>query len=478
MAKVLIPTPLRQFADKHDSLDVPGGTVGEVLDALTMQYPELRRHLFNDEGKLRSFVNVYVADEDIRYLNKNSTLVKDTDTISIVPSIAGGSAGIAPPPVALDKDEVLRYSRHLIMPEVGMEGQLKLKQAQVLLVGTGGLGAPLGLYLAAAGIGRIGLVDFDVVDFTNLQRQVIHGTKDVGRKKLDSAADRMRDINPFVEIEKHEVALNSGNALDILGKYDIVIDGTDNFPTRYLVNDACVLLGKPNVYGSIFRFEGQATVFAYEGGPCYRCLYPEPPPPGLVPSCAEGGVLGILPGTIGLIQATEAVKLILGIGEPLVGRLLLYDALGMRFRELKLRRNPECPVCGDHPTVTKLIDYQQFCGVPQQQAVPTASKGEIDPVEVKAKLDRGDPFVLIDVREPHEYQICRIPAARLIPLGEIPKRVKELNPADEVVVHCKSGMRSAKAADFLRQAGFKNVLNMKGGILAWSDNVDPSVPKY
>lgn len=478
MAKVLIPTPLRQYVDKHDAIDVPGGTVGEILDSLTMQYPDLRRHLYNDEGKLRSFVNVYVADEDIRYLNKNATPVKETDTISIVPSIAGGSAGVASPPVSLDKDEVLRYSRHLIMPEVGMEGQLKLKQAKVLLVGTGGLGAPLGLYLAAAGVGRIGLVDFDVVDFTNLQRQVIHGTKDVGRKKLDSASDRMHDINPFVQIDRHEVALTSENALDILKDYDIVIDGTDNFPTRYLVNDACVLLGKPNVYGSIFRFEGQATVFAYEGGPCYRCLYPEPPPPGLVPSCAEGGVLGILPGTVGLIQATEAVKLILGIGEPLVGRLLLFDALGMRFRELKLRRNAECPVCGDHPTVTKLIDYQQFCGVPQQKEEPVAVSGEIDPVEVKAKIDRGDQFVLIDVREPHEYQICRIPQAQLIPLGDVPRRVNELNSADEIVLHCKSGVRSGKAADFLRQAGFKRVLNMKGGILAWSDKVDPTVPKY
>jgi adenylyltransferase/sulfurtransferase len=480
MPKILIPTPLRQYAEKRDSIDVSGGTVGEALDALTMQYPELRRHLFTDEGKLRSFVNVYVSDEDIRYLNKDATPVKDTDTISIVPSIAGGSAGVAAPPVALDKDEILRYSRHLIIPEVGMEGQLKLKQAKVLLIGAGGLGAPLGLYLAAAGVGRIGIVDFDVVDFTNLQRQVIHGTHDVGRKKLDSAADAMLEINPHIQIDKHETALSSENALDILKDYDIIIDGTDNFPTRYLVNDACVLLKKPNVYGSIFRFEGQATIFAYEGGPCYRCLYPEPPPPGLVPSCAEGGVLGILPGTIGLIQATEAVKLILGIGEPLVGRLLLYDALSMRFRELKLRRNIDCPVCGDHPTITKLIDYHQFCGVPRQQEAPPAGvkEGEIDPVEVKARIDRGDRFVLIDVREPHEYQICNIPFAKLIPLGDLPKRVNELDSADEIVVHCKSGVRSAKAADFLKQAGFKKVLNMKGGILAWSDKVDPSVPKY
>lgn len=382
--------------------------------------------------------------------------------------------------MTLDKDEILRYSRHLIMPEVGMEGQLKLKNAKVLLVGAGGLGAPLGMYLAAAGIGRIGMVDFDVVDFTNLQRQVIHGTKDVGKKKLDSAAETMLDINPFVQIDKFDVGLTSENAMAIIKDYDMVIDGTDNFPTRYLVNDACVLSGKPNVYGSIFRFEGQATVFAYPGGPCYRCLYPEPPPPGLVPSCAEGGVLGILPGTVGLIQATEAVKLILGIGEPLVGRLLLYDALAMRFRELKLRRNPECPVCGDHPTVKQLIDYHQFCGVPQQQpaepAQPTAT--EVEPVEVKARIDRGDSFVLVDVREPHEYQICNIPYAKLIPLGDLPKRVNELNSADPIVVHCKSGARSAKAQTFLKEAGFKNVLNMKGGILRWSDTVDPQVPKY
>ena len=383
--------------------------------------------------------------------------------------------------MTLNNDEIKRYSRHLIMPEVGMEGQLKLKAAKVLLVGTGGLGAPLGMYLAAAGVGRIGLVDFDVVDFSNLQRQVIHGTKDVGKKKLDSAAETMLDINPHIQIDKFEVALTSENALGIIKDYDMVIDGTDNFPTRYLVNDACVLSGKPNVYGSIFRFEGQATVFAYKGGPCYRCLYPEPPPPGLVPSCAEGGVLGILPGTIGLVQATEAVKLILGIGEPLVGRLMLYDALAMKFRELKLRRNPECPICGDNPTIKELIDYHQFCGVPQEPvaAAPMSiSSTEIEPTEVKAKIDRGDKFVLVDVREPHEYQICSIPTAKLIPLGLLPKRLNELNAHDEIVVHCKSGMRSAKAQDLLKASGFKNVLNMKGGILAWSDKVDPSVPKY
>ena len=386
----------------------------------------------------------------------------------------------AEPPVSLSKEEILRYSRHLIMPEVGMEGQLKLKSASVLLVGTGGLGAPLGMYLAAAGVGRIGLVDFDVVDASNLHRQVIHGTKDVGRKKLDSAADTIADINPNVRIDKYDVLLTSENAMEICAPYDLIIDGTDNFPTRYLVNDVCVLQKKPNVYGSIFRFEGQATVFAYEGGPCYRCLYPEPPPPGLVPSCAEGGVLGILPGVIGLIQATEAIKLILGAGEPLVGRLVLYDALAMRFRELKLRRNPECPVCGDNPTVTQLIDYEQFCGLPQHEgpAAPVVDQGDVDPAEVKAMLDRGDDFLLIDVREPHEYLICSIPTASLIPLGDVEKRSGELDRDKLIVMHCKMGGRSAKAVAQLKELGFTRVRNMAGGILAWSDKVDPSVPKY
>jgi len=487
MAKVLIPTPLRQYTGKQDAVSASGATVAEVLNALTAEYPDLRKQIFTPEGKVRSFVNVYLNDEDIRYLSKDATPVGDADTISLVPSIAGGSTVAAPPEeAALTKDEILRYSRHLIIPEVGIEGQQKLKAAKVLLVGAGGLGAPLGLYLAAAGVGHIGMVDFDVVDFTNLQRQVIHSTADVGRKKLDSAAEKMQAINPNVKITRHEVALSSENALDILKDYDLVVDGTDNFPTRYLVNDACVLLNKPNVYGSIFRFEGQATVFAYEGGPCYRCLYPEPPPPGLVPSCAEGGVLGILPGTIGLIQATEAVKLILGIGQPLVGRLLLYDALSMRFRELKLRKNPECPVCGEHRTITKLIDYHQFCGVPNPQSpggAPPAqeakvNEGEIDVTELKQKMDRGDKFVLIDVREPHEYKIASIPGSRLIPLGEFPRHVGEFDPEADIVIHCKSGMRSAKACAVLRQAGFQHVRNVVGGILAWSDKIDPSVPKY
>jgi len=389
-------------------------------------------------------------------------------------------AGVAEPQVALSKDEIMRYSRHLIMPEVGMEGQLKIKQGKVLMVGAGGLGAPLGLYLAAAGVGKIGIVDFDVVDETNLQRQVIHGTKDIGRPKLDSAAERIKDINPYVEVAKYSERLSSENALELFKDYDVIVDGTDNFPTRYLVNDACVLLGKPNVYGSIFRFEGQATVFNYQDGPCYRCLYPEPPPPGLVPSCAEGGVLGILPAVIGSIQATETVKILLGKGETLSGRLLLYDALNMKFRELKLRRDPAWKPGEPHPTIKELIDYEQFCGIPQQEPEPQAapSEWEISATELKQKLDSGGQVFIVDVREPHEYEICSIPGTKLIPLGELPKRVHELNSADDIVVHCKSGARSAKAVDFLRQTGFRKVKNLKGGILAWSDEVDPSVPKY
>jgi adenylyltransferase/sulfurtransferase len=478
MAKILIPTALRQFTEQSDTVDVSGATVSDALNALTARYPDIKKNLFNDQGKLRSFVNVYVNDEDIRYLDKGDTKLHGSETISIVPSIAGGATAVEEQAQALTNDEIARFSRHLILPEVGMQGQTKLKHAKVAMIGAGGLGAPLGLYLAAAGVGRIGLVDFDVVDVSNLQRQVIHGTSDIGRKKLDSAADRMTDINPNIRIDKFDAGLTSENALEILRDYDIVVDGTDNFPTRYLVNDACVILKKPNVYGSIFRFEGQATVFAYEDGPCYRCLYPEPPPPGLVPSCAEGGVLGILPGVIGVIQATEAVKIILGIGDTLKGRLLLYDALGMKFRELKLRRDKECPVCGDHPTVTKLIDYQQFCGIkPMTQQAP-ATTGVIDALELKQKIDRGDKFVLLDVREPHEYQIARVPGSILIPLGDLPKRLNELDKDADIVAQCKSGGRSQKAVDLLKQNGFQHVRNMTGGITAWSDKVDPSVPKY
>jgi len=380
---------------------------------------------------------------------------------------------------SLSSDEMARYSRHLILPEVGQEGQQKLKAAKVLCVGTGGLGSPLAFYLAAAGIGTLGLVDFDVVDASNLQRQIIHSTKDVGRPKLDSAAEKLQALNPFLNIVKHETMLTSKNALEIIRQYDVVADGTDNFPTRYLVNDACVLTGKPNAYGSIFRFEGQASVFATQDGPCYRCLYPEPPPPGLVPSCAEGGVLGILPGLVGVIQATEVIKLILGKGEPLIGRLLLVNSLDMRFRELKLRKNPDCPVCGSHPTVTELIDYQQFCGIVPEQKAPTMQNGipQMSVKELKQRLDQGDKPFILDVREPWEYQVANI-GGHLIPLNDLPKRVSELNPDQEIVVQCKSGGRSQRAAEFLARNGFEKIHNLAGGILAWSSEIDPAVPRY
>lgn len=384
---------------------------------------------------------------------------------------------VKPEATTLTNEEILRYSRHLIMPEVGMVGQQKLKAARVLCIGAGGLGSPLALYLAAAGVGTLGIVDFDVVDFTNLQRQIIHSTADVGRKKLDSAAEKLKAINPFINLKTFETRLTSENALELFRDFDIVADGTDNFPTRYLVNDACVLTGKPNVYGSIFRFEGQASVFATEDGPCYRCLYPEPPPPGLVPSCAEGGVLGILPGLVGVMQATEVIKLILGAGEPLIGRLLLIDALGMKFRELKLRKNPECPVCGKHPTITKLIDYNEFCGIRGEEKPLETGIPEMQVEELKRRLDAGDDLFVLDVREPHEYQICNI-GGHLIPLGDLPKRVNELDSSCEIVAHCRSGVRSAKAVGFLQQAGFKKVHNLAGGILAWADRVDPKMPKY
>jgi adenylyltransferase/sulfurtransferase len=380
----------------------------------------------------------------------------------------------------LTTDDLSRYSRHLILPEVGMEGQQRLKAARVLCVGTGGLGSPLAFYLAAAGIGTLGLVDFDVVDASNLQRQIIHSTKDIGRKKLDSAEEKLKALNPALNVVKHDTMLTSANAMEILKDYDIVADGTDNFPTRYLVNDACVLLGKPNVYGSIFRFEGQASVFATENGPCYRCLYPEPPPPGLVPSCAEGGVLGILPGLVGVIQATEAIKLILGKGEPLIGRLLLVDALSMRFRELKLRKNPECPVCGPNPTVTALIDYEHFCGIePESKEEKTLKNGipQLTVKELKRRMDAGEDVFVLDVREPYEYQIANI-GGTLIPQNDVPQRLKEIDREREIVVQCRSGARSQRIAEYLKQAGYPRVVNLAGGILAWSDEIDPKVQKY
>jgi len=491
-----IPTPLRPFTDKQESVQVSGGTVGELLADLTKKHDGLRKHLYTDEGKLRNFVNVYLNDEDIRYLQREATPVKPGDSLSIVPSVAGGAPTetptMNPRAVAggamdelpqLTQDEIKRYSRHLIMPEVGMDGQRRIKAGSVLCIGAGGLGSPAAMYLAAAGIGRIGMVDFDVVDFSNLQRQLLHGTKDVGTSKNESARRRIEDLNPHVHVETYETLLTSQNALGLFKDYDVILDGTDNFPTRYLVNDACVLTGKPNAYGSIFRFEGQASVFATKDGPCYRCLYPEPPPPGLVPSCAEGGVLGVLPGIIGVIQATETIKLITGIGEPLIGRFMIYDALRMKFRELKLRKDPECPVCGTNPTVTKLIDYEQFCGLrpepaQEQQKGAAVADWEITPVELKKKLDAGETPLILDVREPNEYQINKIAGSTLIPLGELPRRYQELPRDREIVTQCKMGGRSAKAMDFLKSVGFTNVKNLRGGILEWIDKVDPSQPKY
>jgi sulfur-carrier protein adenylyltransferase/sulfurtransferase len=382
----------------------------------------------------------------------------------------------------LNAEEIKRYSRHLIMPEIGMDGQRRIKAGSVLCIGAGGLGSPAAMYLAAAGVGRIGIVDFDVVDYSNLQRQLLHTTPDVGMSKLQSAKNKINALNPHVQVDTYEEALSSDNAMRLFKGYDVILDGTDNFPTRYLVNDACVLMGIPNAYGSIFRFEGQASVFATKDGPCYRCLYPEPPPPGLVPSCAEGGVLGVLPGVIGVIQATESIKLLTGVGNPLIGRFMIYDALNMKFRELKLRKDPDCPVCGTHPTVTKLIDYDQFCGIVQpaqdHSSGATVSATEITPVELKAKLDAGETPLILDVREPNEYQINKIAGSTLIPLGELPRRYQELPKDRQIITQCKMGGRSAKAQDFLKTVGFTNVLNLKGGILEWIDKVDPSQPKY
>jgi molybdopterin/thiamine biosynthesis adenylyltransferase/rhodanese-related sulfurtransferase/molybdopterin converting factor small subunit len=477
MPEILIPTPLRPHAGNASRVRVEGRTVGDALAALVREHPGLEAHLYTEGGALRNFVNVYVGDDDIRYRDRDATPVGEDDVVSIVPSVAGGG------PVALDEveltnEEIRRYSRHLIMPEVTLEGQKKLKRASVLLIGAGGLGSPAALYLAAAGVGRMGLVDFDVVDASNLQRQVLHGTSDVGRPKLESARDRIADLNPHVEIEIHETRLSSENALDLFADYDVVVDGTDNFPTRYLVNDACVLTGKPNVYASIFRFEGQASVFAAPGGPCYRCLYPEPPPPGLVPSCAEGGVLGILPGLLGTIQATETIKLILGVGEPLIGRLLLVDALAMSFRTLQLRKDPACPMCGESPTIRELVDYEAFCGIAPGGDGGDATVEEITVHDVARALEEGDEVTVLDVREPHEWEICHIDGARLVPLSELPGRMHELDPARSYYVHCKTGVRSAKAIDQLRQAGFARLKNVRGGIKAWAEEIDPRMPTY
>jgi sulfur-carrier protein adenylyltransferase/sulfurtransferase len=474
---VTIPTPLRSFTGGRDAVELQGGTVAEVLDGLLSAHGGLKRHLVQDDGRLRNFVNLYLNDTDIRHLDSTATPVREGDVLTIVPSIAGGR----PPAVAtelprLSHAETLRYSRHLLLPEVGVEGQRKLKAARVLTIGAGGLGSPLSLYLAAAGVGTIGIVDFDVVDLTNLQRQIVHGTSTLGRSKLESAKARLTDLNPNLKVESFETRLSAENALEIIREFDIVVDGTDNFPTRYLVNDACVLLGKPNVYGSIFRFEGQASVFYAKEGPCYRCLYSEPPPPGLVPSCAEGGVLGVLPGIIGSIQALETIKWIIGAGDSLVGRLVLFDALKLRFRELKLRKDPNCPICGDAPTIRELIDYEAFCGI---GAAPAYQGPEVLVEELNEEwAAKGDDLVVVDVREPHEWEIAHLEGSRLIPLGQLPERINELDGHAEIVTYCHKGSRSMKALEILKGAGFGKVRSLAGGIDAWAQRVEPGMPRY
>src|SRR5215213_2762528 len=472
---VSIPTPLRGFTAGQDTIQLPGHTVGEVLDGLLAAHGGLKRHLFQDDGRLRNFVNLYLNETDIRHLSATATPVQSGDVLTIVPSIAGGSPALGSE-AALSHAEVLRYSRHLLLPEVGIAGQRKLKSARVLTVGAGGLGSPLSLYLAAAGVGTIGIVDFDVVDLTNLQRQIVHGTSTLGQSKLQSAEARLTDVNPNVRIEKHSARLSSQNALEIMREYDIIVDGSDNFPTRYLVNDACVLLGKPNVYGSIFRFEGQASLFYARQGPCYRCLYSEPHPPGLVPSCAEGGVLGVLPGIIGSIQALETIKWIIGAGTSLLGRLVLFDALKLRFRELELRKDPACPICGTNPTIHELIDYEAFCGI---GAEPAYAGPEISAEELRRELHtKGQNLVLVDVREPHEWEIAHIEGATLIPLSQLPERLSELDGHAEIVTQCHHGARSMKALEILKGAGFGKVRSLAGGIDAWAERIEPGMPRY
>jgi len=475
MPKVLIPASLRAFTRNQNAVQVGGASIREVLGNFAETYPEARRHLFDDKGNLRNFVNVFLNEDDVRSLQNGDTPVRDKDIVSIVPAVAGGSGeGEA----GLSSEEIVRYSRHLVLPEFAMRGQLRLKNASVLIIGTGGLGSPLAMYLAAAGIGHLGLVDFDVIDSSNLQRQVIHSTRNVGKSKLQSAKDFIHGMNPHVEVETYETRFTSENAMEIARPYEVLIDGTDNFPTRYLVNDVSVLLGKPNVYGSIYRFEGQASVFWAERGPCYRCLYPEPPPPGLVPSCAEGGVLGVLPGIIGVIQANEAIKIIAGIGEPLIGRLLLYDALAMSFREMKLRKDPRCPICGPQRTIHQLIDYEQFCGVGfDEETEKRESALDILAGELDKKMRQSRVF-LLDVREPEEFQICAIPGATLIPLKQLPQRLAEVDGTREIIAYCRTGKRSAQAIELLHKAGYVSARNLRGGIHAWIDEVDPSLPKY
>lgn len=473
MAKIRIPAALRDYTNGAVEVTIGAGTVAEALYRIADNFPRLRRHLYNEQGGLRSYVNVFVNENGIEELDGLETRLADDDDVMIVPSIAGGEN--------LNAAELQRYSRHIALPEFGIEGQRRLKRASALVVGAGGLGSPVALYLAAAGVGRIGIVDFDRVDASNLQRQVMYATSDVGHDKVDIACERLRDLNPELDIVAHEVQLTSENALQVIGGYDVVIDGTDNFPTRYLVNDACVLLGKPYVYGSILRFDGQVAVFDAARGPCYRCLFREPPPPGLVPSCAEGGVLGALPGIIGSLQALEAIKLLSGVGDTLTGRLLLFDGLTVKWRELKLKKNPKCAICGDQPTITGLIDYDEFCGVNNQTMTKESNQvPEIDVATLKARFDSGERPRLIDVREPFEWDIANLGqyGAQQIPLKELVRRADELDRNEEIVVYCRSGGRSADAALYLKRAGFNRVASMKGGILAWAREIDPSLRTY
>ena len=470
MASTLrIPSPLRRFTNGESSIDVNGGNVGHVLEELFRAHPDIKGHLVEDDGSLRNFVNIFIEGEDIRQKGGMGAEVVDGSDIRIIPSIAGGTTNLSP-------EEFVRYSRHLSLPEVGIKGQKKIKSAKVLVIGAGGLGSPVALYLAAAGVGTIGMVDFDVVDESNLQRQVLFSMDQIGKSKLKSAKERLKNLNPYTKFNLHEVTLSSENALDIIKDYDMVIDGTDNFPTRYLVNDACVILGKPNVYGSIYRFDGQVSVFNYNDGPCYRCLYPSPPPPNLVPSCAEGGVLGVLPGIIGTMQANEALKLILNIGELMVGRFLLFDALSFEFSELKIQKNDACVVCGDNPSVTKLIDYKQFCGVDSVSL--KIDYQEMEVTELNKLLNNESPPIIIDVREEFELEISKINGAVHIPMNQVPKRLEELDPDIAYVVMCRTGVRSSQICEFLSNQNFRSIANLSGGINEWAKKIDSSLPVY
>ena len=468
-SKLRIPSPLRRFTNGESSIDINGRNVGDILQELFNAHPDIKDHLIEEDGSLRNFVNIFIEGEDIRQKGGMNAEVVDGSDVRIIPSIAGGSANLSP-------NEFIRYSRHLSLPEVGIEGQKKIKSAKVLIVGIGGLGSPVSLYLAAAGVGTIGMVDYDKVDESNLQRQVIFGMEEIGKSKLESAKERLKSLNPYTKFNLHNVALASENALDIIKDYDIVVDGTDNFPTRYLVNDACVILGKPNVYGSIYRFDGQVSVFNYKDGPCYRCLYPSPPPPNLVPSCAEGGVLGVLPGIIGTMQANESLKLILNIGEPMVGRFLLFDALSFEFTDLKIQKNGSCVVCGENPSITKLIDYKQFCGV--DSVSQKIEYQEMDVAELDKLQKNGMSPTIIDVREEFELEISQINGALHIPMNQIPNRLEELNPKIDYVIMCRTGVRSSQICEFLSNQNFRSVTNLAGGINEWAKKIDSSLSVY